>query len=197
MVAGERLRRKRSSPAAADPIMVVMRWPAPTARTMRLLHAASAAPLVALAGWFGLVDSPATGAGRCAGCGVEGWVTGAHVAAAAWLALVIAATAAARRGSSPGPITTRALAAVALFVAAALAWHPLMTVPAVAAMAASVLLLPLAALWWLARAVAWLRGTPRASQLGSSLVAAWFGLVVLLPAIYGWVWADRVDWLVF
>ena len=29
------------------------------------------------------------------------------------------------------------------------------------------------------------------------LAQAWVCLVVLLPAIYAWVWLDRVDWLVF
>jgi hypothetical protein len=38
---------------------------------MLTLHAAGALPLVALAVWFGWIDSPGMGEGRCASCGVE------------------------------------------------------------------------------------------------------------------------------
>ena len=91
-----------------------------------LLHAACAAPLLALAVWFGLVDSPAFDEGRCSSCGVEGYVIAAHVAAAVWLAAVVAFAAAARRDErdgirAPGPVTLRALAAVGAFMAA---WWP-------------------------------------------------------------------------
>ena len=29
------------------------------------------------------------------------------------------------------------------------------------------------------------------------LAQAWVSLVVLLPAVFAWVWLDRVDWIVF
>jgi hypothetical protein len=177
-----------------------MPWPPPTSRAILALHLATGLPLIALAVWFGVVDSPASG--RCASCGVEGYVIAAHVAAALWLGGVIAATAAARRQAehgvaAPGPRTQLALAGAALFTLAALRWHALFGLPAVAGMAVSFFLGPAGALWWLLRTAAWLTRPAVPAQLHSSLIAAWLGLAVLLPGLFGWIWAERVQWLVF
>jgi hypothetical protein len=167
------------------------------------LHAACAAPLVVLAVWFGLVDSPALDEGRCSSCGVEGYVIAAHLAAAVWLAAVVAYAAAARRGErAPGPVTVRALAAVGVFVAACLAWPALFKVPGAVTLVASLLLFPVAAILWIVEAVRLWRRPPRtaadaAGHLTLVLAEAWVSLVVLLPAVFAWVWLDRVDWLVF
>lgn len=59
----------------------------------------------------------------------------AHLAAFALLAALVARLAAAR---SAGPWTPRALAALTAFVLAAVAWHPLMDWPAIAALIAIV-----------------------------------------------------------
>jgi hypothetical protein len=171
-----------------------MRWPSPTPRTMLALHLATAAPLAALAVWFGAVDQLPFGEGRCSSCGVEGYVIAAHVAAAAWLGAVVAATDAARRGAAPGRLTIGALAAVAVFILAALLWHQLATLPAFAALAGSLLAFPFAIVWWTIRLIAWRR---IAHQTGAALAAAWFALALFLPALFAWVWADRVEWLVF
>jgi hypothetical protein len=186
---------------ARPPILTTaMPWPQPTARAILVLHLAAGLPLIALAVWFGVVDSPASR--RCASCGVEGYVIAAHVAAALWLGGVIAATAAARRQAeqgiaAPGRRTRLALGAAALFTLAALRWHALFGLPAVAGMAVSFFLGPAGALWWLLRTVAWLKRPAVPAQLQSSLIAAWIGLAVLLPGLFGWIWADRVQWLVF
>jgi hypothetical protein len=169
---------------------------------MLALHVAAGVPLIAIAFWFGVIDPTPFGEGRCASCGVEGFVIAAHVVAALWLGAVIALTAAARRRAregepGPGPRTRAGLAAVALFAAASLIWHPLFSVPAFAAMVVSILLGPVAALWWVLRIVAWLRRPPEPRQLTASLTAAWVALAVLLPALFAWIWADRVEWLVF
>jgi hypothetical protein len=171
-----------------------MRWPSPTPRTMLALHLATAAPLAALAVWFGAVDRLPFGEGRCSSCGVEDYVIAAHVAAAAWLGAVVAAADAARRNAPPGRVTVGALAAVGVFVVASLLWHRLATLPAFAAMVASVFVGPAAAIWWTVRLVTWRRTF---AQTGPALVAAWVGLALLLPALFAWVWADRVEWLVF
>jgi len=171
------------------------------------LHVAAAAPLVALTVWFGLVDSPALGEGRCSSCGVESYVIAAHVAAAVWLGAVVAYAAAARRRAregqtGPGAFTLRALAAVGAYTAACLLWHPLFTPVAAVTLVASFVLFPAAIIWWPLEAVRlWRRPpqTPAATErrLTFALVQAWVGLVALLPAVYSWVWVDRVDWFVF
>src|SRR3954463_5309118 len=124
-----------------------MRWTRPPGRVLLMLHLACAAPLIALVLWFGAVDRLPAGEGRCSSCGVEGYVIAAHVIAAAWLGAVVACAAAARRElregiRAPGRATIGMLTAVALFVAVGVAWHPLFTVPVLAAMVASVVLLP-------------------------------------------------------
>jgi hypothetical protein len=191
-----------SRPLGADPS--AMTWPRPTARAMLVLHLAAGLPLLALAAWFGAIDRVPSGEGRCASCGVEPYVIAAHLAAALWLGAVVAATSAARRETregagvaGPGRRTVVGLAAAGAFAAVALVWHPLFSLPALAAMVVSVFLGPAAALWWVLRAVAWLRRPARPEQLTASLVAAWIGLAVLLPALFGWTWAARVEWLVF
>jgi hypothetical protein len=174
-------------------------------RTLLALHVAYAAPLVAPAAWFGLVDRLPFGEGRCASCGVEGYVIAAHVAAAAWLGAVVAVAAAARRAAREGVaalgrVTVRALAAVAAFVVAALLWHPLAAPPAFAAMLASIVTFPFAVVWWPLAALLLVRRPPTtatAAELDRALAAAWVSLTVLLPALFAWVWADRVEWLVF
>src|ERR687895_442942 len=94
-----------------------MRFPSPSHRALGAFDLACAVPLVALAVWFGLIDRLPFGEGRCSSCGVEGYVIGAHVAAAAWLGAVIACAAAARRQFRegirvPSRATVVALAAV-------------------------------------------------------------------------------------
>src|SRR5437764_6129549 len=111
-------------------------------RSLLALQLGCAVPLVGLAVWFGVVDRLPSGEGRCSSCGVEGYVIAAHVAAAGWLAAMVMCAAAARREAregvrAPGRVTLIALAAVALFVAACLAWHPLFTPVAVATWLAS------------------------------------------------------------
>jgi hypothetical protein len=71
-----------------------------------------------------------------------------------------------------------------------------------AALLASILLLPVSAIWWILGAIAWARRPPRdeaeaARRLGGALVAGWVSLTLLLPGIYAWVWLSRVEWLVF
>lgn len=90
-------------------------------RRLAAIHLACAAPLVALAIWFGVIDSTPFGEARCASCGVEDYVIAAHVAAAACLTALVWFI-------SPGRVTTVALTAAALFVAASLLWHPLFAV---------------------------------------------------------------------
>jgi|1186.fasta_scaffold28844_2 hypothetical protein len=179
-----------------------MTWPHPTARVILALHVAAGLPLVALAVWFGAIDRLPLEEGRCASCGVEGYVIAAYGLAALWLGAVVAATAAARRQAehgiaAPGPRTLVALAAAALFALAALRWHGLFSLPAFAAMIATLGLGPAGAVWWVLRAVGWLRRPPVPAQLAGSLTAAWIALAVLLPGLFGWTWVDRVQWLVF
>jgi hypothetical protein len=171
------------------------------------LHIVCALPVVALALWFGAIDRLPFGERRCASCGVEGYVVAAHIAAAVWLAAVVAGVAAVRRRvtegiARPGRVTVGALAAVASFVVAGLIWRGLFTVPALIAMLASVVLLPVAGIWWLLDAVRWWRRPPASDadlrrRVSATLAAAWVGLTVLLPAVFAWVWADRVSWIVF
>jgi hypothetical protein len=184
-----------------------MKFPSPSHRALGALDLASAVPLVALAVWFGVIDRLPFGEGRCPSCGVEGYVIGAHVAAAAWLGAVIACAAAARRQlregvRAPGRATVVALAAVTVFVAASLLWHDLFTLPAFATLIASVVIAPLAGVRWLVVVTAyWRRPTRTDSELrrraSGTLAAGWVSLVLLLPAIFAWVWADRVTWFVF
>jgi hypothetical protein len=188
--------------AAPDADHPLMRWPPPTARVMLALHVAAPLPLLALAICFGTIGGLARDDRRCGSCGVEAWVIAAFVAAALWLAAVVAVTSATRRqargeGAGPGRRTRRALAAAGLFATAAIAWHPLFDVPALVAMVASVVVAPVAVVWWLLRTAGWLRARPRPEQLGESLAAAWVDLAFLLPALFGFVWATRVEWLVF
>jgi hypothetical protein len=169
---------------------------------MLALHVAAPLPLLALAICFGTVGGLARDERRCGSCGVEPWVIAAFAAAALWLAAVVAITAAARRqargeGAGPGPRTRYGLAAAALFGIAAIAWHPLFDVPALVSMVASVVVAPVAVIWWLLRAAGWLRAGPGPEHLGESLAAAWVDLALLLPALFGFVWATRVEWLVF
>jgi hypothetical protein len=183
-----------------------MGWPPPTARTLIALHIATGAPLVALAVWFGAVDRVPPGAGRCSSCGVEGYVIAVHLVAAAWLAAVIASVSAARRRlrtgiAAPGPATVRAIVAVALILGVAVVWHPLLGVPAAAALVLSIVVAPTSAIWWVLAAVVLWRSPPAAQALDARLkvasTASWVSLVVLLPAVFAWVWLDRVEWLVF
>ena len=60
----------------------------------------------------------------------------------------------------------------------------------------------MAAIWWVVASIAWWRRPPRDDaelrrRVTGGLVAAWVALTVLLPAAFGWVWLDRVQWLVF
>jgi hypothetical protein len=181
-----------TQPASPDPLV---------------LHVAWALPLAALGLWFGLIDTVPLGEGRCSSCGVEGYVIAMHVIAAAWLGGVVAYAAAARRRlregvATPGRITLAGLALVAVAVTACLAWHELLDIPAVAAMFASLVLFPVLGVGWVVLLIRWIRRPPRgddelAQRLGGQLALAWVGLVVLLPAVFGWVWTDRVDWIVF
>ena len=178
-------------------------WPQPPPLA---LLAACSLPLVALALWFGLIDTPPFGEGRCSSCGVEAYVTAAHVAVGVWLGAVVATASAVRRRTSegvaaPGGVTVRVLAAVALVVLGSLAWHGLFTVPAVIALFASLAVLPAAVVWWVISAIGWRRpaadGTEARRRLDLALATSWVSLVLLLPAVYAWVWLDRVEWIVF
>lgn len=84
---------------------------------------------------------------------------------------------------------------------AGLIWHSLFFFPVLGAMFASVALFPAAAIWWIVSAVAWRRPPSTDVQsnrrLTGMLSAAWVSLTLLLPAVLGWVWVDRVEWLVF
>ena len=170
------------------------------------LLGACAAPLVTLAVWFGLVDPSGIGEGRCSSCGVEGYVIAAHVAAAGWLALVVAAVSTVRRvaagATGPGTATVWALALVGVFIAVSLLWHRAFAVPATVAAVASLVLYPVAAVWWAAAVLRWWRRpSTQPDEVHRSLTGplwlTWICLLVLLPATFGWVWLDRVDWLVF
>lgn len=184
-----------------------MAWPPPSGRALLAMHLGCGFPVVALAVWFGLIDRLPFGEDRCSSCGLEGYVIAAHAVAAVWLGAMVACIAAARRQvregiRAPGRVTIGALAAVALFVVASLIWHTLFSVPAFAAMIASVVLFPTAAIWWVVGAIAWWRRPPQTDaalrrRLQGALAAAWVSLVLLLPAVLAWVWVDRVAWLVF
>jgi hypothetical protein len=178
-------------------------WPQPSPR---LLLAACAAPLVALALWFGVVDRVPFGDGRCASCGVEGYVIALHAVAAVCLSAVVGTASALRRLAregvgAPGPVTAWGLGAGALFAVASMVWHVVFTPLALAALAVSLVLLPAAAIWWLAATVLWRRAPETRPELlrrlDLTLATAWVSLAILLPAIFTWVWLDRVEWLVF
>src|SRR4051794_12233147 len=157
--------------------------PPTTSRSLLALHLCCGLPLVALAVWFGAVDRPPLGGGRCASCGVEGSVIGAYVAAAGWLAAMVAWAAAARRElregvRAPGRVTIAALAAAAALLISSLLWHGIFALPAFAAMVISVAALPVAAVRWLVVGVAWWRLAPAdAAELrgraGAALAGAW------------------------
>ena len=170
------------------------------------LLVACALPLAALAVWFGLVDSPGIGEGRCDSCGVEGYVIAAHVAAAGWLALVVAAASTVRRVATglagPGTATLCTLGLVFVFIAVALFWHQIFRVPGTIAVLASLVLYPVAVVWWVYAVLRWWRRPPTQPDalrggVTNTLLLSWVCLLVLLPATFGWVWLDRVDWVVF
>jgi glucan phosphoethanolaminetransferase (alkaline phosphatase superfamily) len=99
-------------------------------------------------------------------------------------------------------MTVGALAAVAIFVLASLIWRGLFAVPAPVAMLVSVVLLPVAGIWWVLDAARWWLRSPESEaglrrSVSGTLAAAWVSLTVLLPAVFAWVWADRVSWIVF
>jgi hypothetical protein len=59
-----------------------------------------------------------------------------------------------------------------------------------------VFLFPAATIWWLVGALVWWRRPPRTEaelrrHVAWALAAAWISLTLLLPAVFGWVWADR------
>lgn len=61
---------------------------------------------------------------------------------------------------------------------------------------------PVSVIWWTLAGVAWWRRAPAdgaelQQRYGRALVAVWVSLIELLPAHFAWVWADRVQWLVF
>jgi hypothetical protein len=68
-------------------------------------------------------------------------------------------------------------------------------------MVASLLAFPFAAVWWTIAALVLARRPLTAAELRrrltAALAAAWASLTLLLPALFAWVWADRVAWLVF
>lgn len=172
-------------------------------RSLLALHVACAFPLVALWVWFGSIDRLPFGEGRCASCGVEGYVVAAHVVAALWLGVVAVRADVARREiregiSVPGRRMIAALCAVGVFVTASVIWHPLFDWPALITM----ITVPAAGIWWFVSASAWFR-QPAATdeelndRLRKERLAAWVSLTLLLPATYAWIWSDRVAWLVF
>lgn len=183
-----------------------VRWLRPERPVVLGLLGACAAPLAILAVWFGLVDPTGLGEGRCSSCGVEGYVIAAHVAAAAWLALVVFAFSTVRRVAAgeagPGAATVGALLLVAVFTGVSLLWHRAFAVPGTVALVAAFVLYPVAVVWCGVAAVSWWCRPPKSPHevhrsLTSALWLTWICLLVLLPATFAWVWADRVDWLVF
>jgi hypothetical protein len=171
------------------------------------LHFAFAPPFVALAVWFGVIDQLPFGEGRCTSCGVEGYVIAAHLGAALWLGVLVAWAAAARRQlresiAAPGRVTLAVLGGVGAFVVLSLIWHPVFTAPAFVAMILSVGLFPAAVIWWVLGVVFLTRSPPHSDgdlerRMTGQLTAAWVSLTLLLPAVFAWVWVDRVEWLVF
>lgn len=100
------------------------------------------------------------------------------------------------------PVGASRCAGVAAFVGASLIWHPVFTPVAFAAMLVSLVLLPAGAMCWLLTGIRLWRHPPRTSRAlhrswNRALAAAWIGLALLLPALFGWIWTDRVEWLVF
>src|SRR5207237_151801 len=129
----------------------------PMPRARLLLHLACGAPFAVLGVWFGVLDQPAAQS-RCASCGVEAYVTVAHVAAALWLGATIAvASARASEERRPSPATTSALILAGIAVVVGLTQPAALTPWAVASMAASVVLYPVSAVWWLAAPLVWRR----------------------------------------
>ena len=56
--------------------------------------------------------------------------------------------------------------------------------------------------WWAFAVLRWWRRPPTQPDalrggVTNTLLLSWICLLVLLPATFGWVWLDRVDWLVF
>jgi hypothetical protein len=164
---------------------------------------ACAAPLAVLAVWFGLIDTTGFGEGRCAACGVEGYVIAAHIAAAVCLALVVAALSTVRRVAAGkaglGPVTISTLALLGGFIGVSLLWHDLFAVPAAVALVASFVLYPVAFVWWVWLLITWWAGPPKrlGRSLTSAVALAWTSLLVLLPGTFAFVWLDRVNWIEF
>jgi hypothetical protein len=175
-------------------------------RALLALHLAPAVPLVALAVWYGLVDPTPLGGGRCASCGVGPSVIAVHLVAAVWLGVVVAAASAVRRAVNgggvlaPGSRTITGLALCAVLVAASLVWFPLSTIPVMAAMLASFVAVPAAIVYWLFAAITSTLRPPQdrlPRRLTQALTAAWLCLLILLPAEFGWIYSDRVQWSAF
>ena len=164
-----------------------------------LLHAASVAPLVVLAVWFGAVDTLDVGEMRCQSCGVEGYVMAAHLAAAAVLAAVAALGSALREGAAgrparPATPTLRVLVLAAALAAGLLVWPEPVGVYVLAMAIAAPFAALATAVWWV---VALPPFTDRSLAVGGVLARTWMSLFVLLPGLYAWVWLSRVSWLVF
>ena len=165
-------------------------------RTLVALHVAPVVPLVALAAWFGLVDTTGIGEGRCPSCGVEGAVIAVHVVAAVLLAGVVVACDLVRAPEGElGRLTRIVLPVAAVFLLVSLAWHRAFDLFGLAMLVASPLTALAVAVWWLVVLVELLR--TRTTAAGGLLARAWICLLVLLPGLFAWVWADRVDWFTF
>ena len=163
-----------------------------------LLHAASVAPLVVLAVWFGGVDTRGVGELRCGGCGVEGYVTAAHLVAAAMLAAVAALGSALReraagRPARPDGRTLCVLGMAGALTAGVLAWPEPVGLYLVGAAIVAPFVALGTAVWWV---LALRPFSDRAVALAGVIARTWVGLFVLLPGLYAWVWLSRVSWLV-
>jgi hypothetical protein len=184
-----------------------MRLPALTRRTLLALHVAWGLPAVCLALYFGVLDTPAFGEGRCSSCGIEGYVIGAHLTGAVIAAAVVIVASALRRRldtgvAAPGGVAVGILAGAGLYVTIGLIWHDAFTPLAFAALLGSFVLFPVAGFWWVVGMIELAARPPRTDeQLARwarfTLTGAWVSLLALVPAVYAWTWTDRVQWLVF
>ena len=184
-----------------------VRLPALTRRTLVALHVAWGLPAACLALYFGVLDTPGFGEGRCSSCGVEGYVIGAHLAGAVIAAAVVIVASALRRRlhtsvAAPGRVAVWILAGAGLYVTVSLIWHDAFTPLAFAALLGSFVLFPVAGFWWVVGMIELAARPPRTDEqvarwAGLALTGAWVSLLVLVPAVYAWTWTDRVQWLVF
>ena len=175
-------------------------------RAVFALHLAPLAVLGLLALWFGQVDHRVVGErGRCGSCGVEGYVLALHAVAALALGAVVLACSRMReahagRGARPGRRTAICLGAAGAYLLASLVHHELFDLYGFVMLVVSPVAALAALVWWAVDLLRLRRAAPAADRpelLTSMLARAWLSLIVLLPGLFAWVWADRVQWFVF